>query len=805
MSTDKGIRSSDLEGWTAENEDVLDILATDLAENYLDSSLSLEDSTKPGLRSGVFTQEMLSSSKEYAKNPLLPSRNILVLGSGASAAAFGESHFPLVSHAIKRVERVLATEGASPEFVERRLDEESERVATFYGFEGARKDFETQLGILSGIFSPEAVADALSGLYSIKYAPHMIFELIAHMLKHRFIDAVINFNFDELLDVAVNEEIGESHFHNIISDGHCQPLSEIMIRGRLKIPLYIKPHGTVSHKSTMRFTKDQYFRLPTAMYTFMRDIVAGHHREEADRHEGYRPYRTNIISVGFGMGSLDLLGMLKQAVKDEGAEQNDFAIFHLNVGGWGNTEKAEQMREGTGVARQYFVDVDQFGGIEGALRTLWRKAECCFSKLYRPRGIARHEVIHQIFHKASAPGNSGFRVPARSDAAYFFARVCTEVVLALAKGNGRLDLSHAVSDRVGTYFDRLSRSNQLQFSAPSLLSVMDRLGGKAYLRWTGSAQNILTVRDAHLWNSPGEASEMLATSLWSRLSRCLRSIGDPDLEARIREIESWGYDDPRHPVVGLRLLVDSDAQDIKPRFSHNHFLLFRRPDVDQVLHTNLSVTINFVKMVTEVEWDLMLTISENGKILQKFKDHRDANPDNPHVSGTKYFCVIVAETDHQQITHDRITKAELKLLGGSSGKPFYTLPVSQHNHHMTLLLKHVPEAEEKWEPVRAIYYEKLGMGNRVSPVLLDEAQQQDLKVLVTTFFAYVNKAEAADGTKKTAPLQGEERARQQGADTASDGVDEDLPRSERLLEEAKKTRSDMLATWSDDLFGGAGT
>lgn len=800
MSTDKGIRTSDSKGWTAENEDALDILAKDLAENYLDSSLSLEDSTKPGLRSGVFTQEMLSSSRNYAKNPFLPSRNILVLGSGASAAAFGESHFPLVSKAIREVERVLATEGASPEFVERRLDEESKRVATFYGYEGARTDFETQLGILSGIFSPEAVADALSGLYSERYAPHMIFELIAHLLKHRFIDAVINFNFDELLDVAVNEEIGESHFHNIISDGHCQPLSEIMIRGRLKIPLYIKPHGTVSHKSTMRFTKDQYFRLPTAMYTFMRDIVAGHHREQADRHEGYRPYRTNIISVGFGMGSLDLLGMLKQAVKDEGAEQNDFAVFHLNVGSWGSAENAEKMRKGTDVARQYFMNIDQFDGIEGALRTLWGKAESCFSRLYRPRGIARHEIIHQIFHKASAPGKSGFRVPARSDAAYFFARVCTEVVIALAKGNGRLDLSHAVSDRVGTYFDRLSRSNQ--FSARSMLSVMDELGGKAYLRWTGSAQNILTVRDAHLWNSPGEASEMLATSLWNRLSRCLRSIGDPDLEERVREIESWGDDDPRHPINGLRILVDSDAQDIKPRFSHNHFLLFRRPDVDQVLHTNLSVTINFVKMVTEVEWDLMLTISENGKILQKFKDHRDANPGNPHISGTKHFCVIVAETDHQQITDDRITKAELQLLGGSSGKPFYTLPVTQHNHHMTLLLKHVPKTEEKWEPVRAIYYEKRGMGNRVSPVLLDEAQQQDLKVLVTTFFAYVNKAEAADRTKVTAPLLQEERARRQGADTQADRVNELLPESERMLEAAKKKRDDMLGMWSRQIGGG---
>lgn len=730
------------QGWTTDSQSALEILANDLANNYLDTSLGLKDTAKADLRQQIFTHHLLREPHGYGTRDWSPSRNILVLGSGASAATFGTDRFPLVSQAIAHVKKQLSRDAANEQVVERRLKTESERYVNFYGFERAHDDFETQVGILAEIFSPEAVADSLAELYALRYAPHIVFELIAHMLKHRFIDAVINFNFDELLDAAIEEEIGKPHYNSVISDGDCRPLADIMVRDRLKIPLYIKPHGTVQHRSTMRFTKDQYFRLPSATYNFMRDIVGGHHRSSAARgrkDDGYQPYRTNIISVGFGMGSLDLLSMIRHETKS-GRSPEDFAIFHINRKELDTWEQVEELRRQTGVERQYLIKVEDFGGIEETLRQLWELVRSRFSPLYCPRGIARHEIVHQLFHQRSSTGRHGYRVPehadARSDARYYFARLCTEIILGLAKGNGRLDLGHAVSDRVGIYFDLLSRSGT--FAVRSISNVIEALGGHDFLQRTGSAQNILTVSGAGSWENSEQASTELAKLLWKNLSKCLRSLGDADLDRRLAEIKEMGSDHPCHPLVRLRTLIRSDAQDIRPRFSHSHFLLFRQPDSDQVLHTNLGVTVNFAKMIKEVEWDLMLAISENGKILEKFRAHRKHDRTIP---GGKLFSLIVAETDHSRITMERLKRFGTRLIGNTESKRYYTLPVTQHNHHMVVLLKRDLKVPGKWHPVRAIYYEKVGMGNEVSPVLLDDSQPRDLDVLVTTFFYYVNKAD----------------------------------------------------------------
>jgi hypothetical protein len=780
----------------------LDTLADDLANNYLDTSLSLEDTSKNGLRRQVFAHETLRRGEDFAHQPWTPSRNVLVLGSGASAAAFGPERFPLVSTAIEHVTELLTRGGANRSWVEARLQEESERVVSFYGFHDARKDFETQLAILSEIFSPNNVAEALASLYELRYAPHIVFELIAHMLRHRFLDAVINFNFDELLDVAVSEEIGESHYNRVLSDGDARPLDEIMVRNRLKIPLYIKPHGTVGHRSTMRFTKDQYFRLPRAMYEFMRDIVGGHHRESGARRPGYgyRPYRTNLISVGFGMASLDLIRMIRQEIEENPKRADEFAIFHLNTRDWARRRIAQIERE-TGVEQQYLVAVEDFGGLEETVRTLWEMVRTRFSPLYQPRGIARHELVHQLFHGRSSDQPHGRRIP-EADDTYLLARLCAEVVLALAKGNGRVDLSHAVNDRIGIYFNLLSRSHpQL---ARSMKQVVDALGDREFVEWTGSAKHVLTVREAGTWKDPEAARKQLAELLWRRLSRCLISLGDRELEGRIRQFEGK-EEEEGHPVHYLRALVDSDAQDIRPRFEHNHFLLFRQPDTDQVLHTNLSVTLHFAKMLREPNWDLMLAISENGKVLEKverhFADDRELEK--------KAFSVIVAETDHQQVTDTRLDSVQerLKLLN-DRGRGYFTLPVTEHNHHMVLLLKREPDPGLRtWTPVGAIYYEKVGLGNRVSPVLLDNSQTEDLDILVTTFFYYVQKSRYGarmnvgnhDG-RAAAPAPGDPAA--ENGEGGADGPrrpprGREEPESKLRLETAEALRADLLGRWWD--------
>ena len=42
----------------------------------------------------------------------------------------------------------------------------------------------------------------------VRYYPGLAYEILAHLMKHGFIDAIINFNFDEVLDQAIEDELG---------------------------------------------------------------------------------------------------------------------------------------------------------------------------------------------------------------------------------------------------------------------------------------------------------------------------------------------------------------------------------------------------------------------------------------------------------------------------------------------------------------------------------------------------------------------------------------------------------------------
>ncbi|MBK6976711.1 MAG: hypothetical protein IPH28_06005 [Cytophagaceae bacterium] len=99
-------------------------------------------------------------------------------------------------------------------------------------------------------------------MFNQRTYPSVFYEILAHIFKNRFVDAVINFNFDESFDQAVLEEISTGELKKIVSDGDCVPYVDLVEEHNLKLPLYIKPHGTFSEKSSLRFTKEHYIDIP---------------------------------------------------------------------------------------------------------------------------------------------------------------------------------------------------------------------------------------------------------------------------------------------------------------------------------------------------------------------------------------------------------------------------------------------------------------------------------------------------------------------------------------------------------------
>ena len=72
--------------------------------------------------------------------------------------------------------------------------------------------------------------------------------------------------------------------------------------GRFRAPLYVKPHGTASHKSSMRFTRGDYFLLPENMRQLLLECLT----------------RTDVtmIVIGFGMQSEEFSRLIATAAQE---------------------------------------------------------------------------------------------------------------------------------------------------------------------------------------------------------------------------------------------------------------------------------------------------------------------------------------------------------------------------------------------------------------------------------------------------------------------------------------------------------
>ena len=276
--------------------------------------------------------------------------------------------------------------------------------------------FETQLLAMSATeHSGKMVRDTLVKLFSRKFIPTLTYELLAHLLKHKFVDAIISFNFDELLDQAISDELNSDEYHYILSDGDCPPSPLHGENEVLAKPFYIKPHGTVSHSSTLRFTRDDYYRLPLGIQRVMRELLTR------------RP--VDLISIGFAMKSFEFNQILL-----ESRRQN--RIFYLNP----VVPKPEPALPKRTESYPIQFRSHQLGNV---LSEILDKTYAHFRD-YRPRHADRHRLLARLFSdekncKADNPQ-------------YLWERTVVELALAIAKTKGFMTLSGLSSGRAGKYF-----------------------------------------------------------------------------------------------------------------------------------------------------------------------------------------------------------------------------------------------------------------------------------------------------------------------------------------------------------------
>ena len=236
-------------------------------------------------------------------------------------------------------------------------------------------------------------------------------------------DLGINFNFDELLDQAIEDELDQEEYYYILSDGDC-PDTFTPINPIIKLPLYIKPHGTVSHMSTLRFTNEDYFRLPLGITNLIKNLIDTN-------------YKLVLIMIGFDMQSFEFNKILKNAPFGS-------VIYNLNVTDVSLNRELKERFD------YHLLDVSK-KNLGSEVDDLWERIYWLFNDGFRPRIIARHRFISRLFESEKGAEI----VKYKSDLSdYFLQRTIIEICLASAKSKGVVNIVELSKDKSGKYYER---------------------------------------------------------------------------------------------------------------------------------------------------------------------------------------------------------------------------------------------------------------------------------------------------------------------------------------------------------------
>lgn len=355
-------------------------------------------------------------------------RTVAVVGAGAS--------IPMVSVAeelAKEVERDLDKDQNEREV-------ELDRLENVYGLK--REDFETRLSAVCRTPETERrVKEKISEQYRHHHPSLLTYELLAHLLHHRYLDTIISFNFDELLDQSIEDELGVNEYTKVVTEGDVDP------HGDKPNPLYIKMHGTAAEPESLRFTRERYYWMPSAIVKLIE--------------EQFNVDHLVLINIGCTMASFDFQHLLRMP--------KELEIYHLDpkplkddvLGAIEQQRRKARERKETirsedcdkpeladfSAKDEASIDPnfleDLFGEVLGKLESLCNAEE---SGPARWRSTLRHRAVVKLLRDFNISNADDY-------ISYLRRRTILEIAFAAAKGRGVVSIAAMVNDRCGRYFD----------------------------------------------------------------------------------------------------------------------------------------------------------------------------------------------------------------------------------------------------------------------------------------------------------------------------------------------------------------
>ncbi|WP_422006844.1 SIR2 family protein [Roseivirga pacifica] len=501
-------------------------------------------------------------------------------------------------------------------------------------------DFETTLSILAKIFPLSDIREAVKKLYNKRHGPTLFYHLVAHLFKHRFIDVIINFNFDELLDEILEEELSQNGYDRILSDGDCQPKEKLVKDGRLRRPLYIKPHGTASHKSTLRFTKEHYHELPIDMRNILKDLLAT--EDENDKTEEVTK-RINLITVGFELASIEFNEIISETLSKDshifnfywfgGDDKADTQTLEdkenelLRIFRKGKLTREERNlslpalrakyncpfwipigHEKFDVEKERFKSIKckhlgvYYSSLDNTFLYLFEKICGVFRPEFMPRGIYRHLLISKFFGnrlfwaflndsesiKNQNPIPDKINLPSYfNEPEYFKDRTIVEILIAATINQGSVAPYLLMDGHVGKYYSEYFKRSKSPDTFTKILNDLD------LEKEEGSDK--FAVRSLKIQPEPEKIDKIISEQVVKYLKQ--KNLFSEKLHNYFKYIQSNEFKSSTECIESIKdsfiQLFFSDNSRIQSPVENNKYHLFDGYKITDLLTTELANNLNY--------------------------------------------------------------------------------------------------------------------------------------------------------------------------------------------------------------------
>ncbi|MEM8523058.1 MAG: SIR2 family protein [Bacteroidota bacterium] len=706
-------------------QDKLEMLSDKLSINLIDVSTMFKKDSTPHLQ--ILKKEKAEKILSRRKEKDIRERYVVFIGIDASHAAT-DGFMPRKKDAKKKVEKLFSDKGL---ISKKLLKAELERLEQAYRLN--KDDFETQLLAISR-FSRKDVIEALKVICEVENVLSAEYEILAHMLKHRFFDAIVNFNYDEILDDVIKEEINEGDFAYIFSASQCpEDYKKLLVDNRLRQPVYIKPHGTISHRSSLRFTREEFLSIPTKLMETIQNVLAG-------KLDGLKDIQKqlplNLIVIGHSILSFDFTILLSDYLKSDKNCQATIWIFNEES----KRDEIDKLKEilskkiqkgsnlNERVAFYFFPLTFNKEDVRGDAKPLmfyltkiWNFIQNNFEEPYAPKGIERHLLTEEIFKPDEKMYESLSETSYKKS--YLRSRFYVELMISFLNSDGILNTKQILEGRAGKFFRAYQDKSNNVSDGQSLEDACRDLNLFVYKDF---------VRDAFTLKTP---------SLFHNKKKLVEEAHNIIAEKVDYEFKSsFKNNETSKTIKELLYKIANTRSSIKitTRFIQPHDFLFRKVSKENILNTLLNWNYKLRQSLERDDWDLMLAVSEKGYFLNDFiKEGKHKN---------KKFELILSSFDTDEFrdlsSEQESTLKQLSLLN-ENGK-LLALPWYLHNRHLVLTLKKLKGVKKEngkpwnykkyWKINEGFYYESRMLSRRANPVHIKH--YEDLEILLEIFTNY---------------------------------------------------------------------